>query len=121
VLVSQPYSVPGKTRQLYAALTPADMSDGSATRELLDVLLQGGDITAMPLYNAFERAALQVFPGLDSVRQQMLDAGAPNIHLSGSGPTLYTLYPQATATEARRLHDAITQAGFRAYLVTSVT
>ncbi|HEX8220118.1 MAG TPA: 4-(cytidine 5'-diphospho)-2-C-methyl-D-erythritol kinase [Chloroflexia bacterium] len=121
VLVSQPYNLPGKTRQLYASLTPADMSDGSVTRQLLQILRHGDDITSMLLYNAFERAALQVFPGLDSVRRQMLDAGAPNVHLSGSGPTLYALYPQSAATEARHLRDAMTQAGFRTYLVTSVT
>jgi 4-diphosphocytidyl-2-C-methyl-D-erythritol kinase len=121
VLVSQPYNLPAKTRQLYASLTPTDMSDGSATRGLLDVLRQGGDITAMPLYNSFERAAFQVFPGLDSVRQQMLDAGAPNVHLSGSGPTLYALYPRSAASEAQRLHHAMTQAGSRSYLVASET
>jgi homoserine kinase len=97
------------------------MSDGSVTRQLLQILRHGDDITSMLLYNAFERAALQVFPGLDSVRRQMLDAGAPNVHLSGSGPTLYALYPQSAATEARHLRDAMTQAGFRTYLVTSVT
>lgn len=121
VLVSQPYSLPAKTRQLYASLTPADMSDGRATRRLLDVLRQRGDLTALPLYNSFERAALQVFPGLDNVRQRMLDAGAPNVHLSGSGPTLYALYPQPAASEAQLLHDAMTQADFRAYLVASET
>ncbi|HYP41575.1 MAG TPA: 4-(cytidine 5'-diphospho)-2-C-methyl-D-erythritol kinase [Chloroflexia bacterium] len=121
VLVSQPYSLPAKTRQLYASLTPADMSDGRATRRLLDVLRQRGDLTALPLYNSFERAALQVFPGLESVRQQMLDAGAPNVHLSGSGPTLYALYPQPAASEAQQLYDSLISISLRVYCVTSVS
>jgi 4-diphosphocytidyl-2-C-methyl-D-erythritol kinase len=121
VLVSQPYSLPGKTRQLYASLTPADMSDGSATRRLVEVLRRGGDVTAMPLYNSFERAAFQVFPGLDGVRQRMFEAGAPNVHLSGSGPTLYALYPQSATAEAYRLYEAMSQGGLRTYLVASET
>lgn len=121
VLVSRPYNIPGKTRQLYASLTPADMSDGTATRELLDALRQGGDITSMPLYNSFERAAFEVFPGLSDVRRQMLDAGAPNVHLSGSGPTLYTLYPQSVTIEAQKLYEAVSQMGLRTYLVASET
>ena len=121
VLVSQPYNVPGKTRQLYASLAPEDLSDGSRTRGVLAVLQPGGDISTVPLFNSFERAAFQVFPGLEGVRRQMLDAGAPNVHLSGSGPTLYTLYPQSAAAEAQRLYEALAETGFRVYSVMSVT
>jgi 4-diphosphocytidyl-2-C-methyl-D-erythritol kinase len=74
VLVSQPYNLPNKTRQLYASLTPGDMSDGSATGALLEVLRRGGDITSVPLFNAFQRPAYLVFPNLDRVRQQILVA-----------------------------------------------
>jgi 4-diphosphocytidyl-2-C-methyl-D-erythritol kinase len=121
VLVSQPYSLPNKTRQLYASLTPDDMSDGGATGALLEVLRQGGDIASVPLFNSFERPAYMVFPNLDRVRQQVLDAGAPNVHLSGSGPTLYTLYPQSAAAEAQSLYKALLQAGLRVYSVMSET
>jgi 4-diphosphocytidyl-2-C-methyl-D-erythritol kinase len=121
VLVCQPYSLPNKTRQLYASLTPDNMSDGSATHSLLEVLKRGGDITSMPLFNSFERAAFQVFPGLGQVRECILNAGAPNVHLSGSGPTLYTLYPQSAATEAQDLYETLLESGLRAYSVTSET
>lgn len=119
VLVSPPYRIPGKTRQLYASLTPDDMRSGGATHELLNALQQGRDITAMPLFNSFERAAFQVFDGLADVRRRMLEAGAPNVHLSGSGPTLYALYPHSAGDEAQRLHDSMLQADLRSYLVTS--
>lgn len=119
VLVSQPYNILGKTRQLYASLTPEDLGDSSRTREVFSVLQQGGDISSVPLFNSFERAAFQVFPGLDRIRGQMLEAGAPNVHLSGSGPTLYTLYPQFAAAEAQRLYDTLVQNGLKVYLVES--
>ncbi|MDQ3704521.1 MAG: 4-(cytidine 5'-diphospho)-2-C-methyl-D-erythritol kinase [Chloroflexota bacterium] len=121
VLVAQPYNIPGKTRQLYASLTPEDLGDGSRTREVLSVLQRRGDISSVPLFNSFERAAFQVFPGLDRVRGQMLQAGAPNVHLSGSGPTLYTLYPHSAADEAQRLYEALAGTGLRVYSVMSRT
>ena len=119
VLVSQPYRIPGKTRQLYASLRPKDLGDGNRTREVLAAVQQGGDISSVPLFNSFERAAFQVFPGLERVRGQMLEAGAPNVHLSGSGPTLYTLYPQSAASEAQRLYDSLVRSGLKVYLVES--
>ncbi|MDQ5822802.1 MAG: 4-(cytidine 5'-diphospho)-2-C-methyl-D-erythritol kinase [Chloroflexota bacterium] len=119
VLVSQPYNIPGKTRQLYASLTPEDLGDGSRTREVLSALQQGCDISSMPPFNSFERAAFEVFPGLDRVRGQMVDAGAPNVHLSGSGPTLYTLYSESSAAEAQGLHDTLVHNGLKVYLVES--
>lgn len=119
VLVSQPYPIAGKTRQLYASLTPDDMREGSTTRELLHALRQGMEITSMPLFNSFERAAYQVFTGLADVRRRMLEAGAPNVHLSGSGPTLYALYPHDAANEARGLYINLVQKGLRAFCVAS--
>ncbi|MEA2574096.1 MAG: 4-diphosphocytidyl-2-C-methyl-D-erythritol kinase [Chloroflexia bacterium] len=120
VLVSQPYNIPGKTRQLYASLAPEDLGDGSRTREVVAALQQGGDISSLPLFNSFERAAFQVFPGLDAVRRQMLDAGARNVHLSGSGPTLYALYPRSAGGEAQRLYETLAENGLRAYLVQNI-
>jgi 4-diphosphocytidyl-2-C-methyl-D-erythritol kinase len=119
VLVFQPYNIPGKTRQLYASLTPQDLSDGSRTRAVLKALRHGSDISAMAVFNSFERAAFQVFPGLDQVRKRMFEAGAPNVHLSGSGPTLYTLYPGPRAGEAQELYKTLAQSGLRAYRVRS--
>jgi 4-diphosphocytidyl-2-C-methyl-D-erythritol kinase len=119
VLVSHPYHIPGKTRQLYASLAPGDLGDGSRTREVLAAVQRGGDICSVPLFNSFERAAFQVFPGLERVRGQMLAAGAPNVRLSGSGPTLYTLYPHSAASKAQRLYNSLADNGLNVYLVES--
>lgn len=119
VLVSQSYNIPGKTRQLYASLALEDLGDGSRVHEVLSVLQQGGDISSIPLFNSFEPAAFQVFPGLERVRGQMLAAGAPNVHLSGSGPTLYTLYPHSATSEAQRLYNTLVDNGLNVYLVES--
>lgn len=119
VLVCPPSSIQAKTAQLYACLRPQDMSDGLFTRALPEKLAQGEDITALPLLNSFERAAFEMFDGLNDVRRRMLEAGAGNVHLSGSGPTLYTLLPATAESEARTLHEKLQAQGLRSFCVTS--
>lgn len=121
VLVCPLYSIPGKTKRLYASLMQADISDGALTRGLLSRLEQGENLSSLPLHNSFERAAFEVFAGLDDICRRMLGAGASNVHLSGSGPTLYTLMPATAIAEARRLHERLSASGLRSYCVTSET
>lgn len=119
VLLYQPSAIPEKTKRLYASLTPQDLSSGEATRSLTARL--PGDITLLPLHNAFERPAFRIFSSLAGARQKMLKAGAGTVHLSGSGPTLYTLFPEAAHAEAHSLHRRLLQAGLISYLTRSLT
>ncbi len=93
VLVQPKVSITGKTARLYSMLAKADFSDGSATRALADRIRHGTativDVAAAR--NAFERVAAVAFLGLEDYRQAMLDAGAPFVRLTGTGPALYTL------------------------------
>ena len=67
------------------------------------------------LYNAFESAAFDVFPGLDLVMREMEECGARHVSLSGSGPALYTLVDGED--EGRRIRDELERLGRRAFLV----
>ena len=69
------------------------------------------------LDNAFERAAYRVFEGLDGVRQQIVRAGGDDVRLSGSGPTLFVLYPEAQEEAARELFGKLEGEGLRVFLV----
>ncbi len=121
VLVCPTYNIPGKTKRLYASLHPEDMSDGAATRQVLDAIERGEYAPSLSLHNSFERAAFEVFDGLNTVHQHILDAMAPNVHLSGSGPTLYILYPETQEFAARRLHERLLSRGLPSLLAQSVT
>lgn len=93
-----------KTRRMYAALEPDDFSDGSRTQALADHLRAGGPLDDLLLHNAFERAAHEMFRGLDTYRDWMQQAGARRVHLSGAGPALFALTtgePEARAIRAR--------------------
>jgi 4-diphosphocytidyl-2-C-methyl-D-erythritol kinase len=116
VLVCQPYNLPNKTERLYGSLERHDMSAGILTRQLAAAIRRGEFPSASLQYNAFERAAYRVFEGLDEVRQKIVRAGGDDVRLSGSGPTLYILFPDADHDKAQALHETLQADGLRTFL-----
>jgi 4-diphosphocytidyl-2-C-methyl-D-erythritol kinase len=114
VLAVPPVIIPQKTKALYAALTPADFSDGSASLLLAQQLRMGDPLPFEALRNAFERPIFELYPVIASHRKAMLAAGAPFVRLSGSGPTLFTLYQ--TRRDAQALVERLTGEGVAAHL-----
>jgi 4-diphosphocytidyl-2-C-methyl-D-erythritol kinase len=121
VLLVPALSVPEKTHRMYEALTPDDFTDGSRTKTLADHVSAGGRVEDKHLYNAFDRAAYEVFEGLAVFRDWLLEAGAPSVHVCGAGPSLFALAsgePEALAIRAR-LNRA--RHGERVHVVRTVT
>ena len=118
VLVSPDIRVPRKTPLLYENLGPRDFSDGSMTTRLAETLRVGGALPTDCIVNAFERAAHEMFPGLDRHRKAMLEAGAEQVHLSGSGPSLFTLMESKCEGEA--LQKRLGELGFYGVVVQTV-
>ena len=116
VLVCPRYDLADKTKKLYSSLTSMDMSEGIVTHRLIAALVAGHFPDSSLLYNAFERVAYEVFEGLERVRQKVTHAAQRDVHLSGSGPTLYVLYPGSQERSASRLYDALVLEGMRVYL-----
>ncbi len=119
VLVSPDIRLPGKTPALYGRLGPDDFTDGSETTKLADALRGGGTLPEECMVNAFERVADDAFPGLERYRDAMLKAGAERIHLSGSGPSLFTLVRSKSAGDALRLR--LGGLGYHGVVVQTVT
>jgi 4-diphosphocytidyl-2C-methyl-D-erythritol kinase len=93
------------------------MSAGIITRQLAAALRRGEFPTASLMYNAFERAAYRVFDGLDEARQQIVRAGGDDVRLSGSGPTLFVLFPETQEARAMDLYQTLEGEGLRVFLV----
>jgi 4-diphosphocytidyl-2-C-methyl-D-erythritol kinase len=87
VLVRPPISIP--TAAAFAALTPADFADGSASTALAAALGGGGLVPLDRLVNSFERSVLRDYPLVARTWEAIVAAGAPIVRLSGSGPTLF--------------------------------
>lgn len=114
-LITPPLSIPNKTRSLYAALSPADYTDGSTTHRLAADLRAGHGLNTTLLCNAFERVVYTLYPIIAAYRDALLAAGAPFVRLSGSGPTLYTLLPDQEA--GRRIRQRLSVQRARCWLV----
>lgn len=80
-----------KTRQLYSRLSVRHYTPGKITGDFVSMLEGRASGLKPSLYNVFDEVGLDYFAGLKELRQQFLEAGAPEVHLAGSGPTLYTL------------------------------
>lgn len=110
---------PGKTGRLYAALEPGDFSRGEHSQRLLAHLAAGGPLASALLYNAFRRAALAQFPGLEGGWRELEGlAGAP-AHLAGSGPSLFTLV--SGPAQGQRLLERLRGRGYQAWLAHTLT
>lgn len=88
---------PEKTRQLYASLNTSHYTDGQITQRLVAELNEGGEPSI--LFNTFENVAFARFPRLKVYRDHLVKMGAKDIHLAGSGPTLFTLLKDKAKAE----------------------
>jgi 4-diphosphocytidyl-2-C-methyl-D-erythritol kinase len=113
-----PHDLPDKTARLYAALEPADFTDGSATNQLARHVANGGPLEEARLHNAFGRAACEAFAGLADVWRAAEAAGGRPFHLSGAGPALFAL--AVDRADARRLQPALEHLGLSTYVAHSV-
>jgi 4-diphosphocytidyl-2-C-methyl-D-erythritol kinase len=119
VLFRPPVAIPlNKTEYLYTSLDPSCFNEGQFTRRMVALLRQGGKPPISSLYNAFEMIAFTVYAGLEDHWHHFSMLGADNIHLSGSGPTLFTIVRDMAQGEG--LHSSLISEGLEAYLVQTV-
>lgn len=91
--------LPGKTKRVYSMLRPSHYTDGKITEKLITFLKSGGEFSTSLLYNVFENVVFGSGEELTILRDHLLKIGAPNIHLAGSGPTLFTLLEDKSQAE----------------------
>lgn len=104
VLVAPPLGIANKTGALYRRLTRDMFTDGKATALLAESMRAGKPFSSDRFFNVFEKVATNAFAGLDAYMRRLEEAGARAVHLSGSGPSLFTLVggqPQGRALVAQ--------------------
>jgi len=105
---------PGKTEQLYASLKANHYTDGQVTERLVETLKEGREFTPSILFNTFENIAFNRFSEISVYREHMVKVGAANVHLAGSGPTLFSLIKDRT--QAEDLYTHLKQQKLESYL-----
>ncbi len=101
VLLCPKIELASKTATLYRMLTESSFTQGGLTRKLEARIRGGGDVPAQFLFNAFDEVALEAFPGLEDYYNTFVSLGAGEVHLAGSGPSMFAL------VERRALGTAI--------------
>ena len=118
VVLSPAIDVRDKTASLYSRLAPALYTRGYLTRKLEARIRGGGDMPPQFLFNVFDEVARDAFPGLDVYWDTFRALGAREIHLAGSGPSLFAPVSRrehGTAMELLLRHKH----GWLAYLVSA--
>ena len=90
LIVTPAIEVPNKTATLYSALPRSGYTAGHLTRKLEARIRGGGDVPRQLLFNAFDDVAEQAYPGIREYLDSLYALGAREVHLAGSGPSLYT-------------------------------
>jgi 4-diphosphocytidyl-2-C-methyl-D-erythritol kinase len=89
VLLVPRINVPNKTASVYSHITPSNYTAGMLTRKLEARIRGGGDVPPQFLFNVFDDVAFDAFPGLKEYWDAFRSLGAREIHLCGSGPSMF--------------------------------
>jgi 4-diphosphocytidyl-2-C-methyl-D-erythritol kinase len=117
LLVSPLPKISGKTKQMYNRLDATYYTEGQFVQAALSSLKQGKAIAHSLMFNVFEKVAFDFFTGLDKCRKTLEEAGAPGVHLAGSGPCLFT--PFSGKEKAGELFSRLKKQGLECYLASS--
>ena len=119
VLLVPPFSrMKGKTTKLYAGLKSSHYTDGQITEKLVKALNEKRGLKPSLLFNTFENVAFELFPKLKLYRDHFVKLGAYQVHLAGSGPTLFTMTDDEM--QAENLYARCQQQNLEAYLAKTV-
>jgi 4-diphosphocytidyl-2-C-methyl-D-erythritol kinase len=106
-----------KTKKAYMQLNKQYYTDGKLTARAVELWTESRKLDPAQMFNIFDSIAFDIFPALHVYWRRFEQAGATNIHLAGSGPTLFTLATDKNS--ATSLHQRISSQGITSYLVTS--
>lgn len=112
-------SVAVSTPAAFRALMPDDYTTGQATTQFASALRAGGLPPLDELVNALEVGICKDYPAVAESRAALLEAGAQIIRMSGSGPTLFALFP--SLAQAQLVYQTLRDSGRQAWLVRTVS
>ncbi len=85
---------------VYQAVTPSDYTAGVATADTVAAAQRGTRITQTRWRNALARPAQTIAPEIAAAQNAVIQAGASHVHVSGSGPTVFTVCQEEAAARS---------------------
>ena len=110
--------ITGKTKEMYSRLDTTHFTEGRFVEAALSSLRQGKMIEPALMFNVFEKVVFDFLPQLNEYGKALKEAGAPGVHLAGSGPCLFTCF--SVEGKARELLAHLRQRGLECYLAPSL-
>jgi len=104
----------GKTGRMYTSLKPAHFTSGDITQKLVNDLNKGKLFKPSMLFNTFENIAFNDFNIRRLYIDPLIKMGALHVHLAGSGPALFTMFPDKARAED--IYTKCRNQGMKAYL-----
>ena len=117
VLIAKP-AISVSTKTVYEGLK---LYDGMEHPDIDGVMesIQQKDLNGVASHmgNILETVTIPMYPVIKDIKKLMMDNGALNAMMSGSGPTVFGLFPNEK--EIRRAYDALKQSGLAKNVYTS--
>jgi 4-diphosphocytidyl-2-C-methyl-D-erythritol kinase len=102
------------TAAVFRNLPASDYTDGIRSRAVCKALTAGQPPELEDLHNCLERSVLETYPEVAHSRADLLQAGAPFVRLSGTGPTLFAPFPDLSL--AQKVQELLQTQGYEVYL-----
>jgi len=91
VIIVPDIEITNKTATMYSYLNKESYTAGGLSRKLEARIRNGGDCPPQLMFNGFFDTAIANQPGLEKVLAVLNEVGIKEIHLTGSGPSLFTV------------------------------
>jgi 4-diphosphocytidyl-2-C-methyl-D-erythritol kinase len=108
----------GKTGRMYLNLKPSHFTSGDITQKLVEDLNKGKQFKPAMLFNTFENIAFSDFNIRRIYVDHLIKLGAFHVHLAGSGPALFTMFPEKSRAED--IYIKCKNQGMKAYLAATL-
>ena len=117
LMVKPPISV--STAAIYEAIDTAEINNRPNTNAMIDALAQKDlNLVAQNLSNVMGNVTETIHPIVKGIRRKMLMNGALGAVMSGSGPTVFGIFPDYET--AKKSHDSFCYQFKEVYLVSAI-
>ena len=110
VLVVPKIDLHEKTKNMYNLISMKDYTDGKLSFKTAKLIESGQLPTHYPMYNIFKKVAMESFPEISLAEKAMIESGASQVQLSGSGPSLFTF--TKSTNESKRISEKLAALGY---------
>jgi 4-diphosphocytidyl-2-C-methyl-D-erythritol kinase len=118
LLISTLPKTSNKTQHLYSRLGTGHFTNGHLVDIAVKSWSKDKQIASSLLFNVFDKVAFDAFPGLADCWERLVEAGADDIHLAGSGPALFA--PVDSESGAKEIQRRLRQQKLESYAVSTI-